>query len=1058
MLKKLKTTPFATDFLSSFAKEPFILLEGLNPALKAFCLSLLQDSCKQDLLIITGDESKNDCIESLKLFSKNSAIVLPESDIGIENALMQSMDMQGERMQVLLNLSKEHSSSFIFTSLKSILQKVTPAKKMDEHFLKIHKNEEISFADMVPLLEDMGYQKESIVMDKGQYALRGGIIDIFSLSEKAPYRLEFFGDTVSNIRIFDPLGQMSMQKVDFANIAPGTAFEQDEEKVSLLEYFPHSPIIFEDLLAVENHYAAIKETLDRFPSQFISIKDLFAKKTVFFTDHSIEDLSEQAHQKDHHVHFEMFQEKISAKRVFHSFLDVQNFLDTENIKDGLSQIDKNLNVILVSEPGKEQKLLESFLPKDSSVEHIPGYLSHGFGWRNPDTLVVSFPELTKVRKLRRHKTRISVHADVHTFPTLNSGDLVVHFHNGIGKYIGIEKQKNFQGDAEEFLVLEYAQQSKLYVPISQSHLISPYMAADEGTSYLHKLGTTQWQKTKTKAEQAIIGYANDLLQMEALRQLKGGFAHPEDNQDIKDFTDSFPYEETDDQLRAIADVQKDMELNTAMDRLICGDVGYGKTEVAMRACVKAVLSGKKQVAVLVPTTILAMQHFETFSERMMLFPIKICFLSRFQKKKELEKSLAEIRDGKIDIVIGTHRLISKDVSFLDLGLLVIDEEQRFGVRAKEHLRKIKVGVDCLTMSATPIPRTLYFSLIGARTMSPIHTPPADRIPVKTIIAEKNSELIKNAILRELSRNGQGYYLHNRVDTIYGTAKELQKLVPQLRVGVVHGQLDPEIIEEVFHAFKKGDLDFLVTTTLVENGIDIPNANTILIERADRFGISDLYQLRGRVGRWDRPSFAYFLLPPNKVISELSQKRMQALVDSSGFGGGMRLALKDLEIRGAGDILGEEQSGHMAIIGFHLYCKLLKKAVHALKHREKIDFIETKIDHTFLAKIPGEYIPGTKLRLEFYHRIGNCLTIKELEIILEECQDRFGNPPKPFLWLYHLARIRLFAQDKGFTSLSFKKLMFTAEKSHQKKSFLMKESTDPEKFEKEILEKLSTEFK
>lgn len=1055
MFKIIQDTPFAKEFEQALTKENSLLIDEVNPTIKAFCLASYQKHCQKDILIVIGDESKNDCLENLKLFSDSPRVVLPESDLGFENIAMQSMDTQGERMQTLLELGNKHVPSFVFVSIKSLLQKVAPAQKIDQNFLHIRKGEKIALSEMKALLEDLGYEQHSIVSDKGQFALRGGIVDVFSLSEKAPYRMEFFDEVIEEIRIFDPLGQRSMEKILEATISPKESFEKIEEKVSLLEYFPDSPIVFEDLLLVENHFASTKETMDRFSSQFISINEVFSRKNLFFSDQSIEELSQSVSKENEHLSFEMFSHQIQAKRLSHHFLEVSNFLDTENIKEGLSQINKNLSVIVVTEREKEQKLLESYLPEGINKTHISGYLSHGLGWHQPDTLVIPFTEITKVRKLRRHKTRISTHAEIHTFPTLEVGDLVVHFHNGIGKYVGLEVQKNLQGESEEFLVLEYAEQSKLYVPISQSHLISPYTTAEQEKPYLHKLGTNQWQKTKAKAEKAIVGYANDLLQIEAMRQIKGGFSFPDDTKDIEDFTNSFPYDETEDQLRAIFDVKKDMESPVAMDRLICGDVGYGKTEVAMRACIKAVLGGKKQVAVLVPTTILAMQHYENFCERMMLFPIKICLLSRFQKKKELSQNLKDIAEGTVDIIIGTHRLISKDVSFHDLGLLVIDEEQRFGVRAKEHLRKIKVGVDCLTMSATPIPRTLYFSLIGARTMSPIHTPPSDRIPVKTIIAEKDSMLIKNAILREISRNGQGYYLHNRVETIYKTAKDLQKLVPQLRVGVTHGQMHPDELEEVFHAFKRGEIDFLVTTTLVENGIDIPNANTILIERADRFGISDLYQLRGRVGRWDRPSFAYFLLPPNRVVSEIAQKRMQALVDSSGFGGGMRLALKDLEIRGAGDILGDEQSGHMATIGFHLYCKLLKKAVYALKMREQINFTETKIDHAFFAKIPPVYIPDAKLRLELYHRIGNALATEELQNIYDECRDRFGSPPKPFLWLYHLARVRLFAQESGFTSLSYKKLMLVAEKSDQTRSFLLKETQDPEKLEKESIEKLTS---
>ncbi|HSX04345.1 MAG TPA: DEAD/DEAH box helicase, partial [Rhabdochlamydiaceae bacterium] len=475
----------------------------------------------------------------------------------------------------------------------------------------------------------------------------------------------------------------------------------------------------------------------------------------------------------------------------------------------------------------------------------------------------------------------------------------------------------------------------------------------------------------------------------------------------------------------------DMLSGKAMDRLICGDVGYGKTEVAMRAAFKAVVDGKKQVAVLVPTTVLAMQHFETFSERMANFPVQIAVVSRFFSPKQIKESLEKVKNGQIDILIGTHRLIGKDVQFKDLGLIIIDEEQRFGVRAKEHLKKLKTGVDCITLSATPIPRTLYMSLVGIKDVSLINTPPQDRLPIKTHVCERDPSIIQNALLRELSRDGQAFFIHNRVESIHRIQDEIQKLLPESRIAVSHGQMHPDEIDEIFHAFKRGDVDILVATTIIENGIDIPNANTILIDQAQQFGLADLYQMRGRVGRWNRPAYAYLLVPKDRRLPELAQKRVSALVEASGFGGGMKVAMRDLEIRGAGDILGTEQSGQISAVGFHLYCKLLKRAIEAMKKRTMPNFIETKMEFPFDARLPEDYINEPSLRMEIYHRLGEATSLEETAALLEELKDRFGPPPPPVLWLYHLTRIRIVASQKGYTLLKFNTSTLHAEKQRGK---------------------------
>ena len=524
------------------------------------------------------------------------------------------------------------------------------------------------------------------------------------------------------------------------------------------------------------------------------------------------------------------------------------------------------------------------------------------------------------------------------------------------------------------------------------------------------------------------------------------------------FEEEFPYPETEDQLRAISEIKQDMCSAKAMDRLLCGDVGYGKTEVAIRAAFKAVYDGKKQVAVLVPTTVLTLQHFETFCERMRNHPIVVKAISRFHSAKEVRETVQGIKEGTVDILIGTHRLLSKDVIFKDLGLIIIDEEQRFGVRAKEHLKALKVGVDCLTLTATPIPRTLYLSLLGARDISVVNTPPQDRLPIKTILTERDPTVITNGLLRELSRDGQAYFIHNRVESIDLISSELGKLLPQAKIVTGHGQMPGDELDTVFYAFKKGEADILVATTIVENGIDIPNANTIFIDRADQFGLSDLYQLRGRVGRWNRPAYAYLLVPRLKELPEIARKRLYALLEAQGYGAGMKTAKRDLEIRGAGDPLGEEQSGELSIIGFHLYCKLVSRAIDALKKQQDPSFLETKMEFPYDARLPEDYIPEISLRLEMYHRLGDATTPEEVDALFNELKDRFGTPPIPTLWLYHLARLRTFAASLRYTLLKFNSYTLEAErltsKGPLKRTYPLKSPKSPADLEKQTISLIS----
>ena len=666
----------------------------------------------------------------------------------------------------------------------------------------------------------------------------------------------------------------------------------------------------------------------------------------------------------------------------------------------LSQLDKRsceLEFLCSSELEEStlhKRLLDANVRLPRHTTYKIGYLSSGLVIHDIDLVLFPLTEITHRYKMRRQKLRSTYHTSPSEIYDLIPGEMVVHLNNGIGRYLGMEKRANHLGIPSEFFTIEYADNAKLYVPLNQAHLITKYVGSNEVIPRLHTLGSSRWKKTREQTERAILGYASDLLQNYAKRAIAHGTIYPPDSPDQLAFEEEFPFAETEDQLAAIANIKQDMMSAKSMDRLICGDVGYGKTEVALRAAFKAVVDGRKQVAVLVPTTVLAMQHYENFVERMSNFPVNVGVLSRFRTHKEIKETLDGLAQGSVDIVIGTHRVISEDVKFKELGLVIIDEEQRFGVKAKEHLRKIKLGVDCLTLSATPIPRTLYMSLIGARDMSVINTPPQDRLPIKTIITEFTDQTLQSALLRELSRDGQAFVIHNRVESIFGVAARIKKVLPHARVIVAHGQMHADEIDAAFHAFKSGQADILVATTIVENGIDIPNANTILIDRADQFGLASLYQLRGRVGRWNRRAYAYFLVPSQRSLPEISRKRLQALAEAGGYGGGMKVAMRDLELRGAGDILGTEQSGHVSSIGFHLYCKLLKRTVQTLQGKVPSIITDTKVEFPIDARLPEEYVNEVSLRMEFYQRFGEALSWEEVDALWEK--SRTASETRPFL--------------------------------------------------------------
>lgn len=1085
---RLLSSPSLFEFFQLAPKHQSFLIEGLWDGAKAALLTLLFQSTQKNILIICSDKSENRLIDNLDYFGLGHFYEFPAWETLPGEEIPPSPDIVGRRFQILHQFLTNNKPKLVTASLQAILQKIPSPEKVRPNCNLWKVGDEVPFDLLDEFLQSLGYRKEPVVSDKGQYALRRGILDIFPLSASEPFRVDFFGDQIDSIRIFDPVGQKSIDKVDSLFLCPASEPKllQEEQNLStLLDYLgPQTCIIFDDLLALEDRYVSLMG-LSGSKSRFFMTMEELLKSTErlqrhFWTKEKLEQLSQVDMEKrvgrDFYtgkqpiqpVQFEIFNHSIKADRWNHPFFPISDFFSPSEEISATTREEILLGIhrysnsplelhLLTSTESEENALKQNFadeeirLPAKTFFER--GYLTTGFVIADNQVCILPMSELTGRYRVRRQKWRGTYHTPAAEFHELKPGDMVVHFHNGIGKYLGVEHQKNHLGNETEFLVIEYAQGSKLFVPIASSYLVSRYIGAREEVPTLSSLGTQKWHNARVQAQKAIIGYAEDLLRFQAEREIQGGFVYPADGEHMVQFENDFPFIETEDQLTSISAVKTDMTSGKAMDRLICGDVGYGKTEVAMRAAFKAVVDGKKQVAVLVPTTVLAMQHYETFCARMANFPINIGVVSRFLPAKTVKETLQKAKEGKLDILIGTHRIISKDVKFHDLGLMIIDEEQRFGVRAKEHLKKIKIGVDCLTLSATPIPRTLYMSLVGARDVSVISTPPQDRLPIKSHICERQPTLIQNALLRELSRDGQAYFIHNRVESIQKVADDLQQLVPEARIVVGHGQMSADELDYVYHQFKSGAADILVATTIVENGVDIPNANTIFIDRSHQFGLGDLYQLRGRVGRWNRPAYAYFLVPERRELPEISLKRLSVLLETSGYGGGMKVAMRDLEIRGAGDILGVKQSGQISSIGFHLYCKLLKRTIEAIRKKSAPNFIETKMEFGFDARLPEDYISEPSLRMELYHRLGEATGDEDAATILNEIQDRFGPAPIEVIWLYYLTRIRVYASQKGYTLLRFEKYTFTTEKGQGKQSerkiLPMPKATEPEAFEQAV---------
>ncbi|MBS0621432.1 MAG: transcription-repair coupling factor [Verrucomicrobia bacterium] len=1016
-------------FKRALARGQSVVIEELWQAPKAYLATLAAQVTGKHLVIVTEGELELD----FPYFRTSGVRSFPAWDTFPGEEIPPSSDIVGRRYRLLREILRNEERFIILTSLQALLEPTISPEKLQLGSFELKVGQVVEFESLVTLLADNGYLQRAVASDKGEFAVRGGIIDLFPVDSPDPMRIEFFGDTIEAIRLFDPIGQKSLQGVEKGSWTPAQELAL-ERSSTLFDY------LGEELLLVIDDLSAFEDRIVELNQQF----DLRPFQKILWPKEKLEALSPVKKGAEGLITFSLWDQEIEAKRLRSPFEPLEEIQELQ---------ERGLDLHFVTENESQEQHVRDLLPQVhfAGCTFERGYLSSGYILGQDAVIPLAF--FTGHHKVRRDKQRSTHHTAPIDYQELLVGDLVVHFHQGIGRFLGFEKKKDHEGIEREFLALEYAEKGKLFVPLTQAHLLSKYIGAHyEERPKLSQLGSPRWAKIRASTELAIRDYAADLLKMQAEREVAQGFACEADSSEMLRFERDFPYVETEDQLAAIAAVKKDMQDQRPMDRLVCGDVGYGKTEVAMRAAFKAIVDGGKQVAVLVPTTVLAMQHFETFSERMENFPIRVAVLCRFRSPKEQKKTLEEVRQGSVDLVIGTHRLLSQDVGFKNLGLIIIDEEQKFGVRVKERLRNFKVGVDCLTMSATPIPRTLYFSLMGARDLSVINSPPSDRLPIKTILCEDDDETLQLAINRELNRGGQVYVIHNLVETILSCAERVQRLVPTARIVVGHGQMDGDALDEVFHAFKSGAADVLVATTIVENGIDIPNANTIIVERADCYGLADLYQLRGRVGRWNRRAFAYLFIPKKRALAEWTEKRLSALLEIGGYGGGMKLAMRDLELRGAGNLLGTQQSGHASAVGFHLYCKLLKRQIEGLQGKGPFFYAETRLEIPVSAHLPASYVNDTNLQLQFYSRLGEA-SLEQIDEIALELRDRFGPLPEEALYLLAVMRIRAVANQKRVIRVTLKKYTLVLETAQGTKSTLIAAPKSPHELEKRIIQEI-----
>ncbi|WAH37332.1 transcription-repair coupling factor [Alicyclobacillus dauci] len=1049
------------------------------------------DKPTESMLIVTHTTSQAQTIwEDLREYLPDEQVLLfPERENAMVDLVAASSDVISERLSVLETLTMS-KPAIIVTTVLAACQPLTSRAQFIQQTVHLAVGEEAAIEEILQQVVRAGYERVDMVETRGQFSVRGGILDIFPVAATNPYRIEWFDTDVDSIRTFDPATQRSLEKLTEVSFGPASdllvppsnaaavASQLEQHLEQRLRTIRDMDVrdrlqtnVGADIRKLQSGqaFSGLSRYTALFANQLNNLFD-FVPQPFFvcldepsrvlergkalekeFTEWisgalmhgdvlsgTVEPIEYEAiltnlpHPK---VHFSTFTRAGSGQR-YASVLNVtsksmQNFHGQMNVlKSEVARWTKSgLHVVFAAATKERADHLERVLADyriqaDRAEAYAPttvpqilvANLSSGFELPlNRLVVVVENEVFTARRKHRRARMDISDAERIKSYQELNVGDYVVHVNHGIGKYLGI-KTLEVDGRHNDYLYLSYAGNDSLYVPVDQIDQIQRYVGSGDKDPKLYHLGGGEWQKVKNRVSKTVKDIAADLVKLYAAREATPGHAFSPDTPWQVDFENMFPYEETPDQLRAIADIKRDMERSRPMDRLLCGDVGYGKTEVAVRAAFKAAMDGK-QVAILVPTTVLAQQHYETFKERFAGFPVTINMLSRFRTRKESQECIKGLKDGSVDIVIGTHRLLQKSIQFKDLGLLIVDEEQRFGVTHKERLKQLRANVDCLTLTATPIPRTLHMSMMGVRDLSVIETPPENRFPVQTYVVEHNEGLIREALERELGRGGQVYFVYNQVQSIHRMAERINTLVPDARVGVAHGQMAEDELERVMLDFLDGDVDILVTTTIIETGLDISNVNTLVVYDADKFGLSQLYQLRGRVGRSNRIAYAYFTYQRDKVLNEVAEKRLSAIKEFTELGSGFKIAMRDLSIRGAGNLLGAEQHGFINSVGFDMYSEMLSQAVRELRGEQVGKAVEPSIDLPVEAYVPDTYIPDAAQKIAMYKRFKHVQTLMEADDLEEELEDRFGDLPTEVRNLLEVTRIKSLAATAGVDQIS-----------------------------------------
>jgi transcription-repair coupling factor (superfamily II helicase) len=1080
-----------------------ISVSGLTPTAKALLLVLLRRAADRPLLLVVADNrAVEDFVPLLRGFAELTAacdpdaiVALPARDVLPFQNLSPHPELQEERATALWKIATG-KAAIVVSPVAATAIRLRSADYYADLARTLRRGESFDLDSLLAHLNTVGYAPADVVEMPGQYAVRGGILDVYSPEAERPVRVEFFGDEVDSIRRFDPASQRSSNPMDEALLLPltetpvsdsllgaihtrlsgkrivGTTEEIVEAAVraggvtvfpgwefyapvagaeqTVFDLLPRGAVLLDEpeLLRTEfdRFWTRVQEMHERSgvgnlvrPEDLYLPPDPWWTKTASLTTADIEHLGiarGQAEEQEASVAFlaqptprfhgavpTMLEEVQKLTREGKQVMfAVPNTGEVERLADIFTEYNVSFRLGSRTRGGESYADETSYFAGEVLTTTLAkAYVPDGVIFPEANLAIFGARDLfdesdTIASHPQRQRSKVS--AFLSDFRDLQVGDYVVHVEHGIGQYQGLKEINQGDGNAE-FMLLEYAESARLYVPLTRLDLIQKYRSSEGAKPALSHLGTQAWAKTKARVRKAMKDMADELLKLYAERKMAQGHAFPEGNEFVREFEDTFEFNETEDQAQAIKDVMRDMESSQPMDRLLCGDVGYGKTEVAMRAAFKAV-SDNKQVAVLAPTTVLAFQHYETFKQRFSPFPVTIEMISRFRNPKQQKEILEKLEAGKIDILIGTHRLLSKDLKFADLGLLIVDEEQRFGVRHKERIKLMRKQVDVLTMSATPIPRTLHMSLVGLRDMSVIETPPKDRMAIQTVVASWDDKLIQSALEQELDRGGQVYFVDNRVESIWEIAAKLQELVPKARVTVGHGQMSEGELEKVMLKFMHHEADILVATTIIENGLDIPLCNTILINRADRLGLSELYQLRGRVGRSNRRAYAYLMIPKEVELTPIARRRLAALKEFSDLGAGFKIAALDLELRGAGNLLGGEQSGHIEAIGFELYTQMLERAVREMKGESAPDEAETQLNLGLNIRIPSDYIPEENQRLQMYKRVAGVETQSKLDDVEVEIKDRYGPPPSAVRNLLDYASLKLLCMRVGVNAIERKR--------------------------------------